>query len=145
MFWTAIVLLSLLSLGLAVGLGFALFYLWRFANIIMILEDDFSDAIDSLSTVEESLDKILKMQLFFDSKEVKLVVQEAMSEVKASRVAVNRLVQKFVERSNQKFVVIMDEEDSGNAKEQFIMEQRRMEAEQPPGSMSVRRGASNNE
>jgi len=133
--WLTIVLLSLLCVALAVGLGFALFYLWRFATIIMLLEDDFSDAIEGLSTVEEALEKILKMQLFFDSKEVKLVVQEAMSEVKASRLAVNRLVQKLVERSKQKYTVVMDEEMPENIKEQILMEQRRMQADQPPGSV----------
>ena len=105
-----LIISGLLNLLLLVGLGFAGYYLWRFSQIIMLLEDDFSDAIEGLELVEQSLDKLLKMQLFFDSKEVKLAVQEVMGEVKAGRIAVNRLIQKFVDRSKQKYVVIQEEE-----------------------------------
>lgn len=109
MIWFLVISI-LLNIGLLVGLGFAGFYLWRFSSILMILEDDFSEAVESLELVETSLDKILKMQLFFDSKEVKLVVQESMAELKAGKVSVNRLIQKFVDRSKQKYVVIQEED-----------------------------------
>lgn len=121
--WLAIALLSLGCLVLSVALGFSLFYLWRFANIILLLEDDFSDAIEGLSAVEEALEKILKMQLFFDSKEVKLAVQEALSEVKSGRMTVNRLVQKLVERSKNKYTVVV-EEDSPDALVERALAQR---------------------
>jgi hypothetical protein len=101
-----------LNLLLFVSLSVAVFYLFRFIRIIMILEDDFSEAIEGLEMVEQSLDKLLKMQLFFDSKEVKIVVQEAMGELKEGRIAVNRLIQKFVQRSKQKYVVIQEEESA---------------------------------
>lgn len=106
----AIVLSVLLNVLLLTALGFAVYYLWRFSRIIMLLEDDFSDAIEGLELIEQSLQKILGMQLFFDSKEVKLIVQEAMGEVKTGRIAVNRLIQKFVDRSKQKYVVVQEEE-----------------------------------
>jgi len=105
-----LVISALLNLMLLVVLGIAATYLWRFSNIILLLEDDFSEAIESLESVEASLEKILKMQLFFDSKEVKMVVQESMAELKAGKIAVTRLVQKFVDRSKQKYVVIQEEE-----------------------------------
>ncbi|MFA6049700.1 MAG: hypothetical protein WC761_00615 [Candidatus Paceibacterota bacterium] len=125
MLWVVIVLLSLFSLVLLAALGFAMFHLWKFANIIMLLEDDFSEAIEGLGDVESALEKILGMQLFFDSKEVKLVVQEALTEVKTSRITVNRLIQKFVERSKQKYVVLMEEDTDEDLKERAL--QNRME------------------
>lgn len=125
MLWVVIVLLSLFSVVLLAALGFAMFHLWKFANIIMLLEDDFSEAIEGLGDVESALEKILGMQLFFDSKEVKLVVQEALTEVKTSRITVNRLIQKFVERSKQKYVVLMEEDTDEDLKERAL--QNRME------------------
>lgn len=119
MLWVLVILLSILSALLFAGLCAAAYYIWKFVNIIMILEDDFSDAIEGLSTVEKALEKILGMQLFFDSKEVKLVVQEALTEVKTGRMAVNRLIQKFVERSKQKYVVIMEEESPEDLEERI--------------------------
>lgn len=104
-----LVLSILLNALLFAGLVAAAYYIWKFSQIIMILEDDFADAIDSLESVEASLEKILSMQLFFDSKEVKMVVQESMAELKAGRIAVNRLIQTFVQRSKQKYVVVQEE------------------------------------
>lgn len=103
----ASLILNLLLLPLTVA---AVYYLWKFSRIILLLEDDFSEAIESLEAVEASLEKILGMQLFFDSKEVKLVVQESMAELKTGKLTVNRLIQKFVDRSKQKYVVIHEEE-----------------------------------
>ena len=73
-----IIFFGLLSLVLLTMLGASLFYLIRFARIIMIIEDDFSDAIEALEDTEKTLEKILAMRLFFDSKEVQIVVKEAM-------------------------------------------------------------------
>lgn len=100
----------ILNLIFFIFLIFTCFYLWRFSRILLILEDDFSDAIEGLEQIEKSLDKLLKMQLFFDSKEVKLAVQEVMNEVKAGRIAVNQLIHKFVDRSKQKYVVVYEED-----------------------------------
>lgn len=113
-------LFVVLSILFAALFGVAAFYLIRFAKIIMILEDDFSDAVDSLGDVETQLEKILGMQMFFDSPEVKLVVQEAMSKVKESRTTVNKLVQKFVQRSKSKYNVIVEEESVEELKERIM-------------------------
>lgn len=109
-----------LNILLGLLLGGSIFYLIKFARIIMILEDDFSDAVDSLGDVETQLEKILGMQMFFDSPEVKVVVQEAMSKVKESRSTVNKLIQKFVQRSKNKYVVVMEEESVEDLKERIL-------------------------
>jgi len=121
MTWLLIIFI-VLSVLLLAALCVAGFYLFRFAKIIMVLEDDFSDAIESLNDVEATLEKILGMRLFFDSKEVQLVVQEALAEVKTSRLSVNRLIQRFLERSKQKYTVLMEEDSIEDLKEHLLRE-----------------------
>lgn len=104
------IIVGLICLILLFLLISSIFYLIRFARIIMIIEDDFSDAIEALEDTEKALEKILGMRLFFDSKEVQMVVQEAMSEVKNNKMAVNRVALKFVDRSKQKYNVVVEEE-----------------------------------
>jgi hypothetical protein len=117
---------GILSLLLLILLGVAIFYIIRFARIIMIIEDDFSDAIEALEDTEKALEKILGMRLFFDSKEVQLVVQEAMSEVKKNKMSVNRVALKFVDRSKQKYTVIVEEEpDIRELQERLLRERMR--------------------
>lgn len=115
---------GLLSLVLLIALGASLFYLIRFARIIMIIEDDFSDAVEALEDTEKTLEKILGMRLFFDSKEVQMVVQEAMSEVKKSKMSVNRVALKFVERSKQKYTVVVEEEPDIREIQERLMRER---------------------
>jgi len=119
-----IIFLGIFSLVLLISLAVSIFYLIRFARIIMIIEDDFSDAIEALEDTEKTLEKILGMRLFFDSKEVQLVVQEAMSEVKKSKMSVNRVALKFVERSKQKYTVVVEEEPDIRELQERIMRER---------------------
>lgn len=118
LFWVITLAIACVLELVAIGVGG--WFLYKFASVIMILEDDFSDAIDAMADVEKGLEKILSMQLFFDSKEVKMVVQEALTEVKSSRIVVNRLIAKFVERSKQKYEVIMEEEPYEELKERMM-------------------------
>lgn len=120
---------GILSLLLLILLGVAIFYLIRFARIIMIIEDDFSDAIEALEDTEKALEKILGMRLFFDSKEVQMVVQEAMSEVKNNKMSVNRVALKFVERSKQKYTVIVEEEPDIREIQERIIRERLLRGE----------------
>jgi hypothetical protein len=95
----------------------------------MIIEDDFSDAIEALEDTEKTLEKILGMRLFFDSKEVQMVVQEAMSEVKNNKIAVNRVALKFVDRSKQKYNVVVEEEPDIRELQERIMRERILRGE----------------
>lgn len=115
---------GILSLLLLILLGATIFYLIRFARIIMIIEDDFSDAIEALEDTEKTLEKILGMRLFFDSKEVQIVVQEAMAEVKKSKMSVNRVALKFVDRSKQKYTVVVEEEPDIREIQERLMRER---------------------
>ena len=120
---------GILSLLLLILLGVAIFYLIRFARIIMIIEDDFSDAIEALEDTEKALEKILGMRLFFDSKEVQMVVQEAMSEVKNNKMSLNRVALRFVERSKQKYTVIVEEEPDIREIQERIIRERLLRGE----------------
>lgn len=123
------IILGLISLILLFLLISSIFYLIRFARIIMIIEDDFSDAIEALEDTEKALEKILGMRLFFDSKEVQMVVQEAMSEVKNNKMAVNRVALKFVDRSKQKYNVVVEEEPDIRELQERIMRERILRGE----------------
>lgn len=89
----------------------SLFFLYRMVRIIMILEDDFADAIDSLETLQNSTDNLLKMQMFFDSKEVKTSVNAMLEDLKIARMSVNGLIKKFIDRSKNKYVIEIEEEE----------------------------------
>lgn len=123
------IIFGLISLILLFLLISSIFYLIRFARIIMIIEDDFSDAIEALEDTEKALEKILGMRLFFDSKEVQMVVQEAMSEVKNNKIAVNRVALKFVDRSKQKYNVVVEEEPDIRELQERIMRERILRGE----------------
>lgn len=105
-----ITLIVILLLALAV----TCFYLIRFARIIFSIEDQLENTLETLSTVSTSLEDLLKMKLFFDSKEVKYAVEEALSGVKLSKVAVIQLINDFTRLSKEKYITVRsdDEEDS---------------------------------
>lgn len=48
-------LFGFLSLVLLILLGVSIYYIIRFARIIMIIEDDFSDAIEALEDTEKNI------------------------------------------------------------------------------------------
>lgn len=120
-----ILFLVILSIFLGLLLTASLYYMIKFLRIIMILEDDFSESIESLEKVENSIGKILSMQLFFDSKEVKVAVQETLMEVKICRMTVNNLIQKFTERSKQKYIRDDEESTREDFEEKLLLEKLR--------------------
>lgn len=121
--WFLIGVIALLT----VALGFAVYFLWKFAKIIMVFEDDISETLDALGTVENAIVGILQMQLFFDSPEVKKAVQSVLEEVKLCRAVINQTIGKFTARSKQTYVLVRDENSS---EEQMIP---RLPG-QPPGT-----------
>jgi len=123
------IIFGLITLVLLFLLISSLFYLIRFARIIMIIEDDFSDAVEALEDTEQALDKILEMKLFFDSKEVQMVVHEAMAEIKKNKMAVNRVALKFVDRSKQKYNMVVEEEPNIRELQERIMRERILRGE----------------
>jgi len=108
----------------------SLFYLIRFARIILILEDDFSDAIEAFVNTEEQLSKISEMKLFFDSKDIQAVVHQVMNDVRENKTIINRMAMRFVERSKQKYVTVIEEEPTiQELQERILREQLRGRAD----------------
>jgi len=70
-----------------VALGFAAFYLWRFSKMILKIEDEIEVALDVLDERYRSISKVLEIPLFYDSPEIKRVVED----VKGSREAILRV------------------------------------------------------
>ena len=111
--FSLIILIVVLFLALVVSC----FYLIRFARIIFSIEDRLENALETLSTVSISLEDLLKMKLFFDSKEVKYAVDEALSTVKLSKVAVIQLINDFTRLSKEKYITVRSDEDEEEGKE----------------------------
>ena len=110
-------LLGILCLILLGVLGVSVYFMIKFAMIIMVCEDDYSSVIDMLLQTQDSLDGILEMNLFFESPEVRESVEGAIEEVKLCRIEVTRAAERFVQKSNNKYVIYNEpefrEEDMG--------------------------------
>jgi hypothetical protein len=67
------------------------FYLWKFSNIILKVEDEVEVALDALDERYASISKILQIPIFYDSPEIKKVVED----VKASRDVILNVARKI--------------------------------------------------
>jgi len=114
--WESIVGLLVLLLVVA---GF---YIWKFAKIVLILEDDLGSAIEALEDVEGSMQNIIDLKLFFDDPEVQKMVAGVMDSVKMAKFSVNKMIQSFTDRSKQKFIMVI-EEDETEADQHSIMDE----------------------
>lgn len=106
-----IFLLSILCLLLLATTIISIYYTFRFARIILIIEDDLSETIDSLEKCKEVFERILGMKLFFDSPEIRPILSEAIEDIKICRFSVQKIITKFVEKSKQKYFEIDEDED----------------------------------
>lgn len=96
---------------LLVCLGFSAYYLIRFARIILSIEDSLNGGLETLETIDKSLENLLKMQLFFESKEVQAAVRSALDDVKLSRMAVTTIIRDFTRLSKQKYEMVRVDDD----------------------------------
>lgn len=99
------ILISLVVL-LGVGLGFACYHLIRFARIIMSIEDTLAGGLETFERTQTSLEELLKMQLFFESKEVQHATKSALDDVTLSKMAVSQVVKDFTRLSKQKYEMV---------------------------------------
>lgn len=84
-----------LSIFLATSLVVSLYYNWRFANLILKIEDSIEDTLDILDKRYEMMSAILKKPVFFDSPEVRQVIKE----ISVSRDSILRIANILVEFS----------------------------------------------
>jgi hypothetical protein len=83
-------------------------YLYRFARIILILENDLSEATEVLQDAEKTLINVLELPMFFDSPEVQRATVDALEGIKTAKLSVAGLVTKFTQRSKQKYVEFVE-------------------------------------
>lgn len=76
----------------------------------MILENDFSEATETLQDAERTMTACLELPMFFDSPEVQRATSEALDSIRAAKVSVAGMVRKFTQRSKQKYVEVLDVE-----------------------------------
>jgi hypothetical protein len=86
----------------------AVFYLYKFATIIMVFEDDITDVLSSLDDVNNSIKGVEQLKMFFDDLELKAIVSEVMESVKMSRHSVNEMSKRFTARSKRKYILLED-------------------------------------
>lgn len=101
-----LILLLLIVLAWAVA---ATFYLWRFARIILILENDFSEATEVLQNAEDALEACLEIPMFFDSPEIQRAALEGMDTIRVAKLGFAGMIRKFTQRSRQKYVEVVDD------------------------------------
>lgn len=93
-------LLAVIALETA-ALGVACYYLWKFSNIVLRIEDQLEIALDTLDERYQSISKVLQIPLFYDSPEIKKVVDD----VKGSRdviLSVARSIAKVEEETDER-------------------------------------------
>jgi len=100
-----------LAFLLAIALGFVIYHAFRWAKIIFILEDDLADAIEIHERTLETLEAIVKTPMFFDNPQTKAAVDEAMENVKMCQTATHKLIQNFTQRSKQRYIRLVDEDE----------------------------------
>ena len=71
-----IVLLSILSFVLFVGLCFSAYYNYKFGKIIIQMEDALEASLDILDERYASITEVLQTPLFYDSPQVRKVVED---------------------------------------------------------------------
>jgi len=81
-----------------IALTFACYYLWKFSNIILRVEDEVETALDVLDERYRSISKVLEIPIFFDSPEIKRVVDD----VKVSRDSILRVASSLAKIEEEK-------------------------------------------
>lgn len=81
------------------------FYVRKFAILVMICEDDYGEVIETLEQTEKSVQKMLSLQMFFDSIEIKRSVDAIIDEVRMNRVHLITVMERFINKSKQKYEI----------------------------------------
>ena len=80
---------------LAASLLFTLYKLFRFSMILISLEDSIEECLDLLDQKYKSMSEILEIPIFFDSTEIRRVVNEIRLSREALVVVANKLTESY--------------------------------------------------
>jgi len=84
----------------------SIFYLIRFARIILAVQETLEEAIQNFEKAEQALKGLLEMQLFFDAPEVRFVTKNALVDVNLALVAVRKSIRNFTKLSKQQYEMV---------------------------------------
>ena len=97
----------------SIGLNIvAAYYLYRFAMIILVFEDDITDVLSSLDEVDGALKNMDQLKMYFDDLELRSLAKGVMDSVKMSRYNVNKMSKRFTDRSKRKYILIEDNQEN---------------------------------
>lgn len=82
-------------LTLSVSLSVALYKLFRFSMILIKLEDTIEECLDVLDERYKSMSEILEIPVFFDSTEVRRVVNDIRASRDSLVVVANKLTESY--------------------------------------------------
>ena len=90
---------------------FISFHAYRWARIIFLLEDKYSEALGIHERTLDTFEKLIKMQMFFDSPGVKRAVEEVMDDIKVCKMATQGIVSTLIEHSKRKYISEKDSDE----------------------------------
>lgn len=99
----------ILSIIIALLVAIVIFLCWKLyvtLSIIAVFETDLADNINSLDDVERSLAGIIELRMFFDSKDIQILIKEVMDSIKLARLQVGKTSKRFTDRSKNKYYLI---------------------------------------
>lgn len=119
-------ILALILMIMIAGLEFVAlvvggFYMYKFINVIMIIEDDLTDVAVSLTDVEDTMKAVEELKMFYEDDSIKHLVTDILDRVKISRFYVNLMAKRFTDRSKNRYVVVEPTEDE--VREQLELQQ----------------------
>ena len=95
---------SVIIIILLICLSVSVFYLVRFGLLILKIEDAIEESLDVLDERHRSLAEILEIPLFYDSPQIRQVVED----IKKSRDSILKIAQSFASIDTQ---AVVDEEN----------------------------------
>lgn len=114
-FWLATTII--VTAGSALLLGMAGHYLLRFGKMILKIQDTIEDALDILDERYESMSKVLEIPVFFDSVEVRQVIDD----IERSREAILLVANHLTTIDKNQDVVSPEETDQPTQEEKIVL------------------------
>ncbi len=114
-----LVLSIFINILLFISLIAAIFYLIKFARIILNVEDALTDAIDVFEKTSQSANNLLKIEAYFESPEVKHSVSQLLGDIKLSNIELLRVIKNFTNLSKNKHIITVREEDNNEEEDQI--------------------------
>lgn len=80
----------------------------------MALEETIEEALENFEQANQSLDDLLKMQMFFESKEIKQMATKALEDVVLSKMAIVKSIKSFTKLSKQQYEMVTTNDNDEN-------------------------------